>query len=137
MQTILLLWTIRVAFVLYLTSFVAWRLRRDEIARATWTLGCALYLVHVAAAFQFVHHWSHDAAYRETARQTAALFGWNWGGGIYFNYLFTLIWIVDAAWWQRGLSAYRERPRYISIGVHVFFAFMFFNAIVFAVYRAI
>ena len=31
-------------------------------------------MTHVAAAFHFRHYWSHDAAYEETARQTAELF---------------------------------------------------------------
>ena len=52
-------------------------------ARWAWTLGCVFFLVHVVCAFAYFHHWSHAEAYRETARQTAALTGWQWGGGIY------------------------------------------------------
>jgi hypothetical protein len=106
-----------------------WLKRRDAAARITWTLACAFYLAHVVTAFQFHHHWSHLAAYRETARQTAEVFGLNWGGGLYFNYVFTLLWIADAAWWwQTGLDRYRCRPGWMTLAVHAFFGFMFLNA---------
>jgi hypothetical protein len=57
------------------------------------SLGCAAFLAHVGCAFHFYHHWSHAAAYADTARQTAAYFGWYWGGGLYFNYAFLLLWV--------------------------------------------
>jgi hypothetical protein len=124
------LWTIRITVVLYVLATAAWLTRRDSMARAAWIIGCAFYLAHVAAAFRLVHQWSHDAAYRQTARQTGELFGLNWGGGLYFNYFFTLLWIIDAAWWWRGLPQYRARPRAVTIAIQAFFAFMFFNATV-------
>jgi len=122
--------TIRIAAVLYVLSVAAWLTRRDPLARITWSIACAFYLAHVVAAFQSVHHWSHTAAYRETARQTAQVFAIDWGGGLYFNYLFTLIWIADALyWWQAGLQKYRNR-HWIGAAVHFFMAFIFFNATV-------
>ncbi len=121
---------VRVAAVLYFLSVAAWLIRRDRAARILWTIACGFYLLHVASAFQFYHHWSHAAAYAETARQTAQVFGIDWGGGLYFNYAFTVIWIADAIWWwQAGLVAYRERRR-MNAAVHWFLAFMFFNATV-------
>jgi hypothetical protein len=116
--------TIRVATALYVFSLAAWIGRRDSVARAAWTAGCVLYIAHVAAAFQFYHHWSHTAAYLATAKQAG------WGGGLYFNYLFTAVWIADAGWWWLGRAAYRQRPSWITIAVHGFLGFMFFNATV-------
>lgn len=127
---ILTLWTIRAAVMLYAAALIAWLRRRDRSARLTWSFACLLYLAHVVCAFHFFHHWSHSAAYEDTARRTAELLGGGWGGGLYFNYLFTVIWIVDVIWWWRGLAGYRSRSRWIQIGVHAFFAFMFFNAAV-------
>jgi hypothetical protein len=129
-------WTVRLALLLYAAT-VALRLaapRHRGAARALWTLGCLLFLAHVAAAFQFAHGWSHARAYAETARQTRDLFGLEWGGGIHFNYLFTVLWVVDATyWWAAGLGAYERRPRWIEVSLHAFFAFMAFNgAVVFA-----
>jgi hypothetical protein len=127
---VLTLWTIRAAAALYAASVIAWMGRRDRMARLTWSLACLLYLAHVGCAFTFYHHWSHSEAYEDTAKRTAELLGTGWGGGLYFNYVFTAAWIVDAIWWWRGLAVYRKRPPWIQTSVHAFFAFMFFNAVV-------
>lgn len=128
--TILTLWTIRAAAVLYAVSVTAWLRQRDRSARLTWTIACVLYLVHVGCAFNFYHHWSHAAAYDDTSRRTKELLGTGWGAGLYFNYVFTIAWVVDVIWWWRGLALYRRRSRWIQVGIHAFFAFMFFNATV-------
>ena len=129
-------WTVRVALCLYVAA-VAVRLAapgRRRAARFLWTLGCALFLAHVACAFHVFHGWSHGHAYRETARQTRELTGVDWGGGLYLNYLFTLVWVADVAyWWWGGLYVYDRRPRGVAAALHLFFAFMAFNgAVVFA-----
>src|SRR6185369_7365626 len=77
------------------------------------------------------HGWSHVNAYRETVRQTAERFGTHWGGGLYFNYLFTLAWVADAAWWWlRGAARYGSRPRWVGAVLHGFMFFMAFNGTV-------
>jgi hypothetical protein len=102
-------------------------------ARLAWTAGCLFYLLHVYAAFEHFHGWSHAAAYAETARQTSELFGIHWGGGLFFNYVFTLVWLADVVWWWRGVEVYASRPRWAAATIHVFLAFLFFNgAVVFA-----
>jgi hypothetical protein len=106
---------------------------RWRAARVLWSAGVLVYLAHVAAAFHLVHGWSHQAALAETARQSRELFGVDAGFGLWFNYLFTAVWAGDAAWWWIDEDAYRRRARWISITVHAFIAFMFFNgAVVFA-----
>ena len=111
---------------------IAARGRRERLAaaRAFWTAGCAVFLVHVACAFEFIHHWSHAAAYEATARETFAVVGWNWGGGLYANYAFTLVWVLDAAWWWGGIDRYAARSRWIEWCVQALLAFMAFNATV-------
>lgn len=116
--------------MLYVFSVAAWVLEGDKPARLLWTVACGFYLVHVGAAFEFYHGWSHAAAYQHTAVQTAQVTGWSWGGGLYFNYLFTIIWMADVLWWWRGLALYRKRPLWITATIHWLFAFMFFNATV-------
>ncbi|HUY90259.1 MAG TPA: hypothetical protein VMV10_16090 [Pirellulales bacterium] len=130
--------TIDLALVAYFAgAMLELRSRRREanvdgpafrLGRTVWTLGCALYLAHVACAFQFYHHWSHQAAYAETARRTAALFGWNSGAGLYFNYAFTLAWLADVVWQQAAPASWRSRPRWLSRLWHGFFLFMVVNA---------
>jgi len=96
-------------------------------ARWVWTLGCGFFCAHVALAFGTYHGWSHDAAYRDTARQTAELTGMNWGGGLYFNYVFAAAWLADAAWWWTAPASFWQRPRSITAMWHGFALFMIIN----------
>jgi len=50
--------------------------------------------------------------------------------GLYLNYVFTVVWVADAAWWLLSAASYARRPRWINATVHGFMAFMFFNATV-------
>ena len=93
-----------------------------------WTLGCAAYIGHVIAAFRFYHGWSHAAAYAETAHQTNALTGLNWGGGLYFNYAFSAVWMADALWWWIGPTSYGARRHGLTSMVRAFFFFMVLNS---------
>ena len=56
-------WTVRLALICYALCVA------DELTFPPaivghevhlWTLGCALFVVHVACAFHFYHHWSHQ-----------------------------------------------------------------------------
>ena len=104
--------------------------RRARLARWIWSLGCLAFLAHVASSFQVFYDWSHVTAVSETARQVREVTGRDIGAGIYFNYLFTLVWLVDAAWWWRDEAGYRQRPRLAVLLPHGFFLFMIFNATV-------
>jgi hypothetical protein len=128
-------WTVRLAVALYLTSLVFRLSARNRprwlaIARAAWTAGFIAFLIHVASAFHFVHHWSHAEAYAATAQQTQAVTGLNWGGGIYANYLFTLIWGGDVAWSWFHPARYLSRSKFIEYVVQCYLAFITFNATV-------
>ena len=105
----------------------------DRLARAAWTLGIALALVHVILAFQLVYGWDHEAAVIATVRQTADRFGQGWRGGIYVNYVFLAIWLADVCWWWLARASHASRsPRFEAVRFALF-AFMFFNgAVVFA-----
>ena len=96
-------------------------------ARWAWTVGCAFFLAHVVCAFTFFHGWSHDAAYRETARQTAEMTGVRWGGGIFLNYLFAAAWLGDVLWSWLAPSAFAHRSPRLTAAWHGFFFFMVFN----------
>jgi hypothetical protein len=128
-------WTVRAAVALYVVS-LALRLgssgRRPWLAtaRLAWTAGCAAFLLHVVCAFAFYHHWSHGTAEEATARRTAEVVGLSWGGGLYANYVFTLVWLADAGWWWLGLTRYESRPRAVEWAVQGFLGFIAFNAVV-------
>src|SRR5688572_15900298 len=98
-------WTIRLAlacYVAYLAGWLAlpgWPSQRDtrwpRIARIIWTVGCVLFVVHVALAFHIYHHWSHTVAWQSTAERTKELVGVAVGDGIYCSYLFLVLWVLD------------------------------------------
>jgi len=124
-------WTVRVALALYLLALV-FRLcaSHERTARLLWTGGCLAFLIHMMCAFHFFHHWSHADAYEVTARQTAEVTGMDWGGGLYFNYVFALVWVGDACWWWYNARSYSTRPRAAEWTIQSFLGFMAFNATV-------
>ena len=126
------IWISMLAYTIGCVVFAASRgAGRDGWARLAWTIGCAALLVHFISAFHFYHAWSHTAAYVDTARQTAAVIGSNWGGGLFINYAVAMLWIADVGWWWfAGVSAYRRRAWWITLAWHGFLIFIIFNATV-------
>jgi len=122
-------WTVRVAVAFYAASLIM-RGIAPRASRSAWTVGCVAYLVHVAAAFEFYHEWSHEHAYAFTAHQSKLVAGLDWGGGLYVNYVFTLVWIGDAIWWWLNAQRYHDRARWIDWCAHGFLGFIVFNATV-------
>jgi hypothetical protein len=135
-EELLTRWTIRIALLLYAATLAALLVGRARSAilreaRLTWTGGCILLWLHLAAAFHFYHHWSHQAAYQATAQDTEATIGWAVGAGVYFNYIFAVVWTIDTAyWWTISPQAYYSRSRCVGVLIHGFLFFMVFNATV-------
>jgi hypothetical protein len=140
---LLIRWTIRLSLAAYVAVLVAEvaRLQPKDKAglnsgefsygiRWLWTAGCVLAWLHVAAAFHFEHHWSQSSAWNQTARETAAVVGLNWGGGIFFNYAFLLAWAFDAGWWWLAPATYARRPNALRWLIDGYLAFIAFNATV-------
>ena len=132
---LLTIWTIRLA----LAAYALWLaivllpnpispLRSSSLAaRWLYTLACGLFLAHVASAFHFHHHWSHQSALDDTARQTAEMLGFAFGEGIYFSYVFTLLWAADVAWlwvWPQ------HRPAWLTAALQLYLAFIALNGAV-------
>lgn len=97
---------VRGSMWLALSSFVAahWGFRRAGSVAHGWRplaaywVGAALALAHALAAFHWHYDWSHTQAVVATAEQTAEVFGLNWGGGVWVNYAFLVVWLADAGW---------------------------------------
>jgi hypothetical protein len=117
----------RISALVYVLAIWLLFIRRRRESRALWTVGLALYLLHVWFAFEYFYGWSATKAYQETAAQTMQLFGVNFGGGLYLNYLFTILWSLDCAWWWFDSESYKTRSTVISTSVHAFMAFMVVN----------
>lgn len=92
--------------------------------RICWAYVCTLCLLHIAIAFHLGHGWSHAAAWEHT-RQVGG-----YGDGIYVNYAFALVLLADAIWLCVAFDSYFARPRWLHWTVHIFLAFVVFNAAV-------
>jgi hypothetical protein len=97
--------------------------------RLLWTLGAFALAGHFALAMQLRHHWSHAAAVADTAQQTQAKFGLNWGGGVWFNYAMVLLWLMDAAWSFLDPSRWNAAGNWPRI-LRGYLFFMWFNGAV-------
>lgn len=131
-------WAARLSAALYFWGLSLQLRRRWPLERAVNSAALAVYLLHVICAFQFFYSWSHATALRETARQTEALFGVNWGGGLYLNYALTAVWLGDCltSWLrpERRIS----RPAWADWAISGFLVFMFVNgSVVVWILRAI
>jgi hypothetical protein len=126
--------TVRLALLYYAAALtLMMRLRPHEwlarsgpgrLARWCWTLAWAAFVVHVAMAFHYAHHWSHVEAVRHTQDVSGV------GEGVYVSYLFVLVWSADvAAWWWRPMW-YARRAPWLGRALHGFMLFVVFNATV-------
>jgi hypothetical protein len=114
-------------------AVLCWAAAEALGSRPAWTLGALFALVHALLAFAVFYNWSHEQARVSTMRQTEALTGIAFAGGIYVNYVFLLVWLGDAAWWWVSPRSRADRPRVMAIAVHGFIFFIMVNgAVVFA-----
>lgn len=128
-----IVWTARLAMSCYALRLLLEMRGGDSTlrkawSRRLWTAGWLTMVVHFAYAFHVRHGWSHAAAVADTARRTEEVVGWHWGGGIWFNYAFLLLWGLDVA---RMWNLFRLTPtieRRWLVALHSFMAFMAFNA---------
>lgn len=98
--------------------------RAFRLARCLWALSWLGYLIHLAVAFHFYHHWSHSHAVEHVEQASGV------GEGIYVSHLFTLIWTLDVAWWWLAPQRYATRPQWLGWLLHGFMAFVVFNGTV-------
>ena len=102
----------------------------DRRSRTFWTLGCFLYVTHVVSAFHNSYDWSHTVAAAETLRQTEVLIGTSWNGCIFINYLFTIFWCGETAWWWLKPTNYINRPVWVQRTTWTVFFVMILNGAV-------
>lgn len=95
-----------------------------------WCIGWVACVLHILIAMAHRHHWSHQAAVVETARQTAEVYGVAWGGGVYVNYLFVGVWLAELLWWRNDPRRYVRQPPWMRWAVRTFSFVIVFNAAV-------
>lgn len=119
--------TIWMALALFVLAEVG-RATGDNRARAVSAAGLVLALVHTLLAFDTFHQWSHADAVLSTAQQTQEVFGLAAGAGLYVNYLFFAVWLLEIVFWRAVTPA--SALRWV---VRVFYLVIIFNgAVVFA-----
>lgn len=113
------------SFVCYILTLIGWTRRWPATSlRWLWTLGLAIFVIHLCLAFHLVHHWSHQEAWEATRLQGG------YGDGVYLNYLVLLVWLLDVLWWWLKPMPYLERSRWVWVPIQGFLFFMWFNAAV-------
>lgn len=95
-----------------------------------WAVGALLCAAHMTLAMGVRYDWSHQAAIESTARQTQAVYGVNWRGGVYVNYAFLALWIAEVMWWRASPRRYLSRPAATTWIVRSFYLLVLFNAAV-------
>ena len=96
-----------------------------------WLVGALIYAAHAALAFERFYDWSHARAIEETARATREATGVDSGAGLWLNYLFGVVWLVDAVHGvATGEDGRRRVPRPARIAIEGFLAFLVFQGTV-------
>ena len=133
-----LYWTIWAALLLFAGGEAGRRrgLRRGSPPAWAWpafAAGAALCAIHVTLAMGLAHGWSHSSAVIATARQTKAVYGLDWGGGVFANYAFVAVWAFDAWRWRARTDRPSPRSDTLTWTTRVFFLVMILNgAVIFA-----
>ena len=130
-----MIWSIRIAVVCYLARLIIAKCRvvgrvPSPVEARIWSIGCFAYIIHVVAAFSIAHHWSHSEAWEFTAIETQRMIGVRNGDGVWVNYVFTVIWLLDAWRVARAARQKRSTNSKVDVGIHLLFAFIIFSATV-------
>ncbi len=126
------IWTIRLSLLCFFVSLLAWmwsdRLEKGrQWIRVVWGMGFLLFVGHVVCAFHFYHHWSHQAAIADTARQTKEMLGFSFGEGLYFSYLFLIVWGIDSCLQWLAPERLQKTPRWLRVSWLLYLVFIAFN----------
>lgn len=101
---------VQVSMVLWVIGFalgIWWSDRANRLTVALWIAGLGFLVLHILLSMGVFHGWSHAQAVQATARRTEEWFGFRFGGGIYANYLFVAVWLLDTllrttGYWAAG-----------------------------------
>lgn len=97
---------------------VGLRTRRSNLMYA---LGAAVMGVHILLAYAISHQFSHAAALEHTADETHRVVGLRFAAGLYVNFVFLFIYVVDAYWrWKCGTSPLHRTPKSLAFTVDGF-----------------
>ena len=130
MGPLLIAWSIPISLVFFAAVLLA-RLwlgphSGKRVLAVLSTVGFLLFLVHVLTAYHYQYKWSHSVAVTETAQQTKEQIGFEFGSGIYFNFLFLICCGIEVIWsWypNRHCTGVMRWLRSCGIAYMLFIAF--------------
>jgi hypothetical protein len=132
--TIALYSTIWISLLLFVAAQHGLRQPARVLRPAGWVqaanaIGLALCVAHITLAMGWVHGWSHELASAATAMQTKSVYGLRWGGGLFVNYLFVIVWATEAWMKSRPSGSVLDAagPRW---ALRIFYGVVIFNAAV-------
>ena len=118
---------------LSLIAFAAGELAKSRRYAGAWSIsatGAILLAVHIVLAMAVRHGWSHASALEATAQQTSDVFGIYWGGGVYVNYVFAVVWIAELFVWRQWPEGYASRLEWIKWSLRAFYFVIIVSAAV-------
>jgi len=128
--------TIWLSLALFIAGEFGKRAGRSGVLPWAWrwsAAGAFLMVTHILISMSVAHAWSHASALAATAMQTNAVYGLNWGGGVYVNYLFITVWVAELAVWRLAPARYAARLSWLKWTLRAFYFVVIANAaIVFA-----
>ena len=91
---------------------------------------CSFTAVHAYLALSDEHQWNHQHAFDHIANETERVLGFRFGYGVYFNYLFVIVWIADVIWLWSSPESYQNRSNRLSSAFHLFLILIMVNGAV-------
>jgi hypothetical protein len=123
--------TMWLALLAWLASeWLALRPERFRLRQKLFAVSAILFVLHVLSAYQFAYAWNQNAALADVVRQTSAVTGVNWSGGLYVNYAFAVLWLGEAFWMGLHPEHFLRRPPWQTWLVRGVFWFMIVNGAV-------
>ena len=122
------IWAIRIALGLMFLVFaidIHGRKSTDRLTAILWLVGALLSMYHSLGSIATIYHGSQTMAFEATAQETEELLGIRFGAGLYVNYAFVFVWLVDALIRVVSPAIYRQLPkayRYFTNGFLIFIA---------------
>lgn len=117
-------------YAIALGMILSKRQQTTALFKVVWSAACLLTAVHAYLALSDVHQWNHHHAFDHIANETGRVLGFRFGYGVYFNYLFVIIWIADVIWLWSSSESYQNRSNRLSSAFHLFLILIMVNGAV-------
>lgn len=117
-------------YAIALGLILSQRKHTTTLFKVVWAIACSLAAVHAYLALSDVHQWNHQHAFDHIANETERVLGFRFGYGVYFNYLFVIVWTADVIWLWTSPESYQNRSNRLSSAFHLFLILIMVNGAV-------